>query len=223
MINFDEYTNENKTENNSKWPYIPDHPYRILIIGGSGSGKTNALLNLINNNLDIDKIYLYAKDPFETKYQYLIKKLEKVGLDHFDDPKAFMEYSNDMQDVYKNIEDYDPIKKRKVLIVFDDMIADMINNKKLYPIVTEFFIRGRKINISIVFITQSYFKVLKDARLNSTHFFIMKIPNKRELQQIALNHSSDIDFKDFMKIYKKSTAKRYSFWLMIQLCHQMTF
>ena len=122
-----------------------------------------------------------------------------------------MEYSNDMQDVHKNIEDYNPIKKRKVLIVFDDMIADMINNNKLNPIVTQLFIRGRKLNISIVFITQSYFKVRKDVRLNSTHFFIMKIPNKRELQQIALNHWSDIDFKDFMKIYKKCTTRPYSF------------
>ena len=122
-----------------------------------------------------------------------------------------MEYSNDMQDVYKNIEDSNPIKKRKILIVFDDMIADMINNDKLNPIVTELFIRGRKLNISIVFITQSYFKVPKDVRLNSTHFFIMKIPNKRELQQIALNYSSDTDLKDFMKIYKKSTAEPYYF------------
>ena len=211
MINFDNYNNKNKTEHNPKWPYIPDHSYGILIVGGSGSGKTNALLNLINNQSDIDKIYLYAKDPYEAKYQYLINKREKVGLDHFKDPRAFIEYSNDMQDVYKNIEDYNPGKKRKMLMVFDDMIADMINNKKLNPIVTELFIRGRKLNVSIVFITQSYFKVLKDVRLNSTHFFIMKIPNKRELQQIALNHSSDIDFKDFMKIYKKCTAEPYSF------------
>ena len=211
MINFDDYTHENKIEHKLNWPYIPDHPYRILIVDGSGSGKTNALLNLINNQPDIDKIYLYAKDPYETKYQYLINKREKVGLDHFHDPKAFMEYSNDMQDVYKNIEDYNPIKKRKVLIVFDDMIADMINNKKLNPIVTELFIRGTKLSIYFVFITQSYLKVQKDVRLNSTHFFIMKIPNKRELQQIALNHSSDIDFKDLMKIYKKCTAKPYSF------------
>ena len=205
MINFDDYTNRNIIEHNSKWPYIPDHPYRILIIGGSGSGKTNALLNLINNYPDIDKRSLYTKD------QYLINKREKVGLNHFNDPKAFMEYSNDMQDVYKNIEGYNLMKKRKILIVFDDMIADMINNNKLNPIVTELFIRGRKFNISIVFITQSYFKVPKDVRLNSAHFFIMKIPNKRELQQIALNHSSDIDFKDFMNICKKCTAEPYSF------------
>ena len=116
-----------------------------------------------------------------------------------------------MQDVYKNIEDYNPRKNRKVIIVFDDMIADMINNKKPNPIVTELFIRGRKLNISFVFVTQSYFKVPKDVRLNSTYFFIIKVPNKRELQQIALNHSSDIDFKDFMKIFKKYTPEPYSF------------
>ena len=191
MINFNEYTNEKKIEHNLKWPHIPDHPYRIFIIGSSGSGKTSALLNLINNQLDIDKIYLYAKDPYEAKYQYLINKCEKVGLDHFDDHKTFIEYSNDIQDVYKNIDDYNP--------------------GKLNPIITELFTRGRKLNISTVFITQSYFKVPKDVRLNSTHFFIMKIPNKRELQQIALNHSSDIDFKDFIKIYKKCTKEPYSF------------
>ena len=112
MINFDEYTNENKINHNPNWPYIPDHPYRILIIGGSGSGKTNALLNLINNQPDIDKIYLYAKDPYENKYQFLIKKRESTGI---------------------------------------------------------------------------------------------------ELQQIAISHSSDIDFKDFVNIYKKCTDKPYSF------------
>ena len=163
---------------------------------------------------------MYARDSYEKRYQYLINKHEKVGLNHFNDPKAFMENSNDMQDVYKNIEDCNPIKKRKVLIVFDDMIADMINNNKLNPIVTQLFIRGRKLNISIVFITQSYFKVPKDVRLNFTHFFIMKIPNKRELQQIALNHSSDINFKDFMNIYRKCITEL--FWLMIQPCHQMS-
>ena len=154
---------------------------------------------------------MYAKDLYEAKYQHLINKREKVGLDHFNDPKAFVDYSNNMQDVYENIEDYNPHKSRKALIVFDDMIADMINNKKLNPVVTELFIRGKKLNISIVFITQSYFKVPKGVRLNSTHFFLMKISNKRELHQIALNHSSDIDFKDFIKIYKKCTAEPYSF------------
>ena len=158
-------------------------------------------MNLVNNHPDIDKIYLYAKDPYEAKYQQLISKCEKVRLSHFNDPKAFIEYSNDMQDVCKEIENYNPNKKGKVLIVFDDMIADMINNKKLNSVVTELFFRGRKLNISIAFIIKSYFKVPKDVRLNSAHFSIMKIPNKTE----------DIDFKDFIKIYKKCTAEPYSF------------
>ena len=171
MSNSDDYANENKIQHNLKWQYIPNQPYRILIIGGSVSGKTNALLNLINNQPDIDTIYLYAKDPYEAKYQFLINKSDSPGLKHFNDPKAFIEYSNNMQD----------------------------------------FKKYAKLNISLVFITQSYFKVPKDVRLNSTHFFIMKIPNKRELQQIALNHSSDINSKDFIKIYKKYTAEPYSF------------
>ena len=104
MINFDEYTKKNKIENNANYPYILDHQYRILIIGGSGSGKTNALLNLINNQPDIGKIYLHAKDPYEDKYQFLIKKRESIGLKDFNDPKAFIEYSNDMHNVYKNID-----------------------------------------------------------------------------------------------------------------------
>ena len=99
MINFDGYTNENKTEHNSKWPNIPDHPYRLLIVGGSGSGKTNALLNLINNQPDIDKIYLYAKDLYEAKYQHLVNKRGRVGIDQFDNPKAFIDYSNGMHNV----------------------------------------------------------------------------------------------------------------------------
>ena len=211
MINFDEYANENKKEHNLNWPYIPDRPYKILIIGASGTGKTNALLKLINNQQDIDKIYLYAKDPYEEEYQYLINKRERVGINHLNDPKAFIEYSNDMHKVYKNIDNYNPDKENKILIVFDDMIADMINNKKLNSIATELFIRGRKLNISLIFITQSYFKVPKDVRNNSTHFFIMKISNKRKLMQIAINHSSDINTKDFIEIYRKWTDKPYSF------------
>ena len=191
--------------------HILQMSYRILIIGGSGSGKTNVLLNLIEDQPDIDKIYLYAKDPYEAKYQYLINKRENVGINHFNDPKAFIEYSNDMHDVYKNINYYNPDKENKILIVFDDVIADMIQNKKLDSVVTELFIRGRILNISLVFIKQSYFKVPKDVRLNTTHFFIAKIPNKRELQQILRNHSSDIRTEDFINIYRKCTGKPYSF------------
>ena len=116
-----------------------------------------------------------------------------------------------MDDIYKNIEDYNPNEKRKMLIVFDDMIADMLSNKKRNPVVTELFIRGRKRNISLVFITLSYFAVPKIIRINSTHYFVMKIQNKRELHQIAINHSSDIDLQDFMNFYKKCAEKPYSF------------
>ena len=105
MINFDDYTKEKKIKHNLNQPYIPDHPYRILIIGGSGFGKTNVLLNLIKNQPDIDKIYLYAKDLYEVKYQLLINKRESIELKDFNDPKAFIDYSNDMQDVYKNIDE----------------------------------------------------------------------------------------------------------------------
>ena len=129
---------------------------------------------------------MYAKDPYEAKYQFLIYKRESAGLKHFNDPKAFIAYLNDMQGVNKNIDEYNPSKKRKILIAFDDMIADIINNKKLNSIVTELFVRDRKLNISLAFVTQSY--VLKDVKIKSTHFFIMKIPNKRELQQNGLNH-----------------------------------
>ena len=118
-----------------------------------------------------------------------------------------------MHDVYKNINDYNVDKDRKILILFDNMIVDIIKNKKLNSIFTELFIRGRKLNISLVFITQSYFKVPKDVRLNTSHFFIAKIPNKRELQQIAINHSSDINTKDFANIYRKCTAEPYSFFV----------
>ena len=203
MINFDKYVNENKTKHNKNWPYVPDPPYRILIIGGSESGKTNLLLNLIENQPDIDKIYLYAKGPYEAQYQYLINKRKNVGMHRFNDPKTFIEHSNDMHDVYKNVDEHNPHKENKILIVSDDLIADMIYNKKLNSIVTELFIRGTKLNISLVSITQSYFKVSKDVRL--------KIPNKRELQQIAINHSSGINTKDFANIDRKYTAEPYSF------------
>ena len=159
MINFDDYVNENKTKHNKNWSYIPHHPYRILLKGASWSEKTNVLLNLIENQPNIDKMYLYAKDTYEAKYQYLINKRESVGIIHFNDPKAFIKYSNDMSNVYKNINYYNPDKENKIFVVFDDMIADMIHNKKLGSIVTELFIRGRKLNMSLGFITQSYFKV----------------------------------------------------------------
>ena len=113
MINLDSIINENNREHNEKWSYIPDHPYRILIIGGSGSGKTNALLNLISQQDDIDKIYLYAKDLGELKYEFLTKKREDAGKKHLNDTNAFIEFSNTMDDVYENIDDYNLSRKRK--------------------------------------------------------------------------------------------------------------
>ena len=155
MINFYISTNKNKKEHNSKLPYITDDPFRILVIG-SGSEKINALLNLMNIELDIDKMYLHAKDPYKEKCQFLIHKREKTRLKHFNDRKAFIDYSNNMQVVYKNIDENNIGKKRETMI-FDDMIASMINNKKLNPVVIGLFIRGRKSNISIAFIKKSYF------------------------------------------------------------------
>ena len=143
MINLDSITNENNKKHYEDWPYIPDHLYRILIIGGSGLGQTNALINLINEQNDIDKIYLYVRDLSEPKYEY--------------------------------------------------------------------FVRCRKLIVSLVFITESYFSVPEDVRLNSTHYLIMKINSKRELQNIATNHSADIDCKDFMKIYRECTREPYNF------------
>ena len=211
MINLGNIINDNNNNHNEKWPYIPDHPYRILIIGGSGSGKTNTLLNLINEQRDIDKIYLYAKHLSKPKYEYLVKNRENIGIKHVNNSKAFIECSNTMDDVYENIDDYNPSRKRKVLIIFDDMIGDIMSNKKFQAIIKELFIRCRKQNISLVFITQSYFSVPKDVRLNSTHYLIMKINNKRELQNIAINHSADIDYQDFIKIYRECTKEPYNF------------
>ena len=162
MINLDSITNENNKEHNEKWPYIPDHPYRILIIGGSGSGKTNALLNLIKEQDDIDKNYLYAKDLSEPKYEFLIKKHKDVGTNHFDDPNAFIECSNRIDDIYQIMDDYNPSRQREILFVLDDMIADIMSNKTFQAIIRELFIRCRKLNISLAFISQCYFSVSKD-------------------------------------------------------------
>ena len=139
------------------------------------------LLNLINEQENIDKIYLYAKGLSEPKYEYLIRNRENAGIKHVNNSKPFIEYSNTMDDIYENINDYNPCRKRKILIVFDYMIADIMSNKKFQSIIKESFIKCRKLNISLVFITQSYSSVPKDVRLNSTRYLIMKINNKREL------------------------------------------
>ena len=173
MITFDYISQKNIKEHNPNGPQIPNHPLQIWMIAGSGSGKTNALFNLIGHHSDLDmlRIHLYAKDSYRAKYKLLINKCKGVGLNEYNDSKAFIEYSNDMDDIYENIEEYSQDKERKILIVFYDMIADMLFNKKLNPIITVFFIRGRKLNISLVFVTQSYFAVPKNIRLNSTHYY----------------------------------------------------
>ena len=178
MLNLDNIVSDTKSSSERN-----DWPFRMLIIGPSGSGKTNTLLHLINNLHPIDKIYLYAKDIDEKKYQFLINKREQAGLKNLNDPKAFIEYSNDMSDALDDIKNYNKNRDKKVLIVFDDMISDIEYNKDFKKIIKELFYRGRKISISIVFITQSYFRALKDIRLNSMHYILMKVSNKKELKK----------------------------------------
>ena len=132
----------------------------------------------------------------------MIKRHVDAGIKHLNDSVAFIECFNTINDVYENIDDYNPSRKRKVLIVFDDMIADIMTNKKFQATVKELFIRCRKVNISFVFITRSYFSV-------PTHYHIMRISNKTELQNIAINHSADIGYKDFVKIYRECTKEPY--------------
>ena len=209
MFNLDAITNKNNKNDDKKWPY------RKLIIGPSGSTKNNALLNLIQKQNDdslIDKIYLYAKDLSEPKYQLLIERRENAGIKNYTGPSTFIEYSNTMGDVYNSIDDYNPKRKRKILIVFDDMIADIMTNKKFQAIIKDLFIRCRKLSISLLFIPQSYSGVPKEAKLNSTHYVIIKINNRRELQSIAVNQSDDIGYNDFLKIYRNCTKEPYSFF-----------
>ena len=169
------------------------------------------MLNLIKEQDDIDKIYFYAKDLIEPKYKLLVKKPKNGGIKHLNDLNAVIECSHTMDNVFEDIDDYNPNGQWKILIVFDDMIADIMANKKFQVIIKKLFIRCKKLNISVMFMTRSYFSVPKDVRLNSTHYLIMKINNKRELPITAISHSPDIDYKNFMKIYRACTKEPYSF------------
>ena len=210
MLNLDNIISNKKksSSENDGWPF------RMLIIGPSGSGKMNTLLHLINNFHPINKIYLYAKDTDEKKYQYLISKREQAGIKNLNNTHVFIEYSNDMNDVLEDINNYNKNRDKKVLIIFDDMIADIMRSEKFKAIVKELFIRCRKLSISIIFITQSYFRTPKDVRLNSTHYILMKIGNKKELKSIAEENSGHLDFKDFLKIYNYCTNEPYSFMMV---------
>ena len=204
MLNLDNIVSNKKEHKDNNWPF------KMLIIGPSGSGKTNTLLHLINNLHPIDKMYLYAKDIHEPKYEYLINKRDQAGIKNLNDPKAFTEYSDDMDDVLDDINNYNKNRDKKVLIAFDDMIADIEYNKNFKRIIKELY-RERKVNVSIVFIMQSYFRALKDARLNSTQYILMKIGNKKELKRIAEEKPGHLDYQDFLKIYNYCTKEPYSF------------
>ena len=193
MLNLDDIVSNEKISSSEH----NDWPFRMLIIEPSGSGKMNTLLYLIETFHPIDKIYLYAKDIDEERYEYLINKREQAGIKNLNDPHAFIEYSNDMNDVLEDINNHNKNRNKKVLIIFDDMIADIMRSEKFKAIVKELFIRCRKLNISIVFITQSNFRTPKDSRLNSAHYILMKIGNKKELKSIAEENSGHLDFKDF--------------------------
>ena len=169
------------------------------------------MLNLIKEQDDIDKIYLYAKDLSEPKYEFLIKKREDFRIKRLNDSNAFIECSNTVEYVYGNIDDYKPSRKRKILIVFDDMIAGIMTNKTFEVIMKELFIRCRNLIFHSFFFTESYFPIRKNVRLNSTHYLIMKINNKRELQNIGINNSADIDYKGFIKMYRECQKEPYCF------------
>ena len=177
-------------------PEISDYTYSILIVGGFRQTKTNALFNDQENDVIIDKIFLYAEDLHNSKYQLQTNRCRGIGLKHLKNPKIFMEYSNDLNLVCSIITGYSPRNKPKVLKTFNDMIADMISNKKLDSVVTELFFRGRKLNISLMYII---------------YFFILNIPNKWQFQKITTNNLSDIDSDKLKRLYRNFNAEPYSF------------
>ena len=193
MLNLDNIVSNKNTSfsEHNNWPF------RMLIIGPSGSGKTNTLLHLTNKLHPMDKNYLYVKDLNEPKHEYLINKREQAGIKNLNDPHVFIEYSDDMNGVLDDINNYN-----KNTIKY---------NKNFKRIIKELFYRARKINVSIVFITQSYFRALKDARLNSTHYILMKVGNIKELKRIAEEKSGHLDYKDFLEMYNYCIKKPYSF------------
>ena len=211
MFNLDDFTNRNNEHHNKKWQYIPDHSYRMLTIENLDREKLIiCLFDKRTSDCPIDKIYLFARNLNEPKYHLLIKKREEAVI-YINELKAFIEYSNTMDDAYNSISNYNPKRKRKILIVFDGMIAYINTNKTFHAIVKKLIFRCRKLDIelSLLFLSHNIsFLFQKEVRLNSTHL-IMKIYNKRELQDIAIKNSIDIDYQNCMKIFQKSTNKLF--------------
>ena len=198
VVNFDNITEK---DNNKDWPY------RKLIIGPSGSGKTSFLLSSIQKDPNIiHKIYLYVKDLEEPTHKLLIDKREQAGINFNNDPNAFIEYSNSMDDILSDIEDYNKNRKGKILMIFDDMISLVMSDRRAQQILKDLFIRCRKLNISLCFLTKSYFLIPKDVRLNCTHYILFNLNNRRELQNIAIEHSADL-----IKIYRICTKEPFNF------------
>ena len=195
MINFD-LVNNNIKNNNTNNIYSYTHPFRILIISPSGSGKTNLLRDIINEREDIDKIYLFARDLNEHKYELLINTRKKVGINHCNDENEFIESFDSMDYVFFNIDDFNIGRKRKVVIIFDDMIPDIVTNKNYQQVIKELFMRSRKINIYLIIL--SFFSIPKN--------------NTYELNNIASSFCCDIERRDFLKLYRKHTDEQYSFF-----------
>ena len=195
MINFD-LVNNNIKNNNTNNIYSYTHPFRILIISPSGSGKTNLLRDIINEREDIDKIYLFARDLNEHKYELLINTRKKVGINHCNDENEFIESFDSMDYVFFNIDDFNIGRKRKVVIIFDDMIPDIVTNKNYQQVIKELFMRSRKINIYLIIL--SFFSIPKN--------------NTYELNNIASSFCCDIERRDILKLYRKHTDEQYSFF-----------
>ena len=202
---------QNRKEHHENWQELPDHPYKILIVGKCGSGKTN----LINHDLHIDKIVLYAKNLNKAKYQLLINKRESIGLKYLIDSKPFIEYLFHIDDIYKNIEEYKQNNKQKILIVFDDTLADMLNKKKYNPVVAELFTRGRILNICLVFITQIYLAVPKNVQ--------QKFQTKEIFNKLDLIVYQILTFKTLWIFMKVVLLNHIVFRLLIILLHQIVF
>ena len=193
--------------------------YKLLInkrekAGINFNNDPNAFIEHSNS---VDDIFPQIED-----YNNRITKIEPYIINLNNDPNAFIEHSNSVDDIFPQIEDYNKKRKRKILIIFDDMISHIMSDKKAQQILKDLFIRCRKLNISLCFLTQSYFSGPKDVRLNCTHYILFKLNNRTELQNIAISHSADIDYKDFIKIYRDCTKKLYNF-LTIDTTKHKTF